>query len=216
MLHKTVRRWAYIALMGTMVFALGTTTTGCKSKKKIAAEQAAAEKAKKIEMAKKDLQAMLDNDNMSIEEMEKKLKAIKGMNLNDPAVNDLIAKVEERIKQRKELERIREEERRREEEERKKAETKTKSIHDYFNAIASAASPDAANKEIEEALKLFTSDAAPVLIIIAEEGGEKDYDEPTTARKYLEYIKDQKKNALKVVNIGLDNNGKIKLLELRK
>jgi hypothetical protein len=216
MLTKKIRQVAYMMFIATALLAFGSTTTSCKSKKKIAAEQAAADKAKRIEMAKKDLQALLDNDNLSIAEMEKKLAAIKALKIDDPAVNALIAQVEEKIKHKKELERIREEERKREEEERKRAETKTKSIHDYFNSIAAASTPDAANKEIEEALKLFTSDSAPVLIIIAEEDGEKDYDAPTTARKYLEYIKDQKKNALKVVNIGMDNNGKIKLLELRK
>ena len=45
-------------------------------------------------------------------------------------------------------------------------------------------------------------------------GGEPDYDEPTKIGKYLNYLKDQKKNLNKVYNTEKDNNGKIKLLEL--
>ena len=44
----------------------------------------------------------------------------------------------------------------------------------------------------------------------------KDYDRPTTARKYLEYLKDQKKNLNEIGEIEYDEDGKIKLLELIK
>ena len=82
--------------------------------------------------------------------------------------------------------------------------------------MAGASSIDAANQKIGEALKLFASPDTPVLIVIHEENGMKDYDEPTTARRYLEYLKDQKKNLNEIGEVEYDANGKIKLLELIK
>jgi len=52
--------------------------------------------------------------------------------------------------------------------------------------------------------------------VINESGGTVDYDEPTTIRKYLEYLKDQKRNNAEVRNLVLDNNGKITEVELVK
>ena len=72
------------------------------------------------------------------------------------------------------------------------------------------------DQEIGEALKLFAGPDTPVLIIISQEGDMTDYDRPTTAKKYLEYLKDQKKNLNEIGNIEYDDNGKIKLLELIK
>ncbi len=69
---------------------------------------------------------------------------------------------------------------------------------------------------MNEALKLFAGPNTPVLIIISQEGDLVDYDRPTTAKKYLEYLKDQKKNLNEIENIEYDDNGKIKLLELIK
>ena len=90
------------------------------------------------------------------------------------------------------------------------------SLDDYFALIAGAASVDKANQKINEALKLFGSPDTPVLIIISQEGDIVDYDKPTTAKKYLDYLKDQKKNLNEIGNIEYDDNGKIKLLELIK
>ena len=192
---------------------MGTTltTTSCKSKKKAAAEQAAAEKKRKIEKATSDLQALLNDTSMSADERQKKIDAIKKMNIDDPTVKDLIAQAEQSVREQ----RIREEEERRRKEAEEAADKKSKTIKDFFSEIANASDVNAANNSIQNALKLFTSPQAPVLIIIAdEEGEEKDYDEPTTAEKYLNFVKDQKKMNHKVVSIGTDENGKIKLLEL--
>ncbi len=65
-------------------------------------------------------------------------------------------------------------------------------------------------------LSCLHSPNTPVLIIISKEGDIVDYDRPTTAKKYLEYLKDQKKNLNEIDNIEYDDNGKIKLLELIK
>jgi hypothetical protein len=53
------------------------------------------------------------------------------------------------------------------------------------------------------------------LIVIHEEGGVKDYDEPTTIKKYLEYLKDTKKNLNYISDIRLAG-GKVTELELKR
>ncbi len=86
----------------------------------------------------------------------------------------------------------------------------------YFDAIANADNVISANNSIDEALTLFTSSTAPVLIVISQEGGDKDYDRPTTIRAYLNYLKDQKKNINQIEKVKLDEFGKITEVELRK
>lgn len=195
-----------------ILLGMGTTltTTSCGSKKKAAEAQAAAEKKRKIEKATSDLKAVLNDTSMSADERQKRIDAIKAMNIDDPTVKDLIAQAEQSVREQ----RIREDEERRKKEADDEANKKSKTIKDFFTEIANAPDANAANASIQNALKLFASPKADVLIIIAEEGGEKDYDEPTTAEKYLNFIKDQKKMNHKIVSIGTDENGKIKLLEL--
>ena len=89
-------------------------------------------------------------------------------------------------------------------------------LDQYFDAIASADNVTSANTSIDEALFLFSSPQAPVMIVISEEGGQKDYDRPTTIRAYLNYLKDQKKNINRIEHVKLDNSGKITEVELRK
>jgi len=86
----------------------------------------------------------------------------------------------------------------------------------YFSAISSASSTASANSSINEALALFASPDTPVLIIIAEENGQKDYDRPTTIKDYLNYLKDQKKNINPINDLKFDASGKITEVELRK
>jgi len=86
----------------------------------------------------------------------------------------------------------------------------------YFSAISGASSTAAANSSINEALALFASPDTPVLIIISESGGQKDYDRPTTIKDYLNYLKDQKKNINPVNDLKFDASGKITEVELRK
>jgi hypothetical protein len=89
-------------------------------------------------------------------------------------------------------------------------------LQEYFNAIGSAGSFASANSSISEALALFASPDAPVLIVISESGGQKDYDRPTTIKDYLNYLKDQKKQADRIGEIKYDGAGKITELELIK
>jgi hypothetical protein len=86
----------------------------------------------------------------------------------------------------------------------------------FFNSIANSNNVNGANNSINEALAMFSSPDTPVLIVISEENGQKDYDRPTTIRNYLNYLKDQKKNPNKISNLQFDSSGKITELELSK
>ncbi|UJP64318.1 nucleoid-structuring protein H-NS [Mongoliitalea daihaiensis] len=89
-------------------------------------------------------------------------------------------------------------------------------LENYFNSIANSSNVDAANRTIGEAMNLFSNKETPVLIVIHEESGIKDYDEPTSIEKYLHYLKDTKKNLNFISDIRLDNAGRVTELELRR
>ena len=89
-------------------------------------------------------------------------------------------------------------------------------LNQYFESIARSSNVASANSSINEALALFASPETPVLIVISEENGQKDYDRPTTIRQYLNYLKDTKNNANTISNLQYDNSGKITEVELRK
>ena len=63
---------------------------------------------------------------------------------------------------------------------------------------------------------MFANQEVPVFIVIHEEAGVKDYDEPTTIKKYAEYLKDTKKNLNYISDIRLVAGGKVTELELRR
>lgn len=85
-----------------------------------------------------------------------------------------------------------------------------------FDQISSARSASEANSSIREALSMFASPETPVLIIISQSGNNVDYDEPTTIKKYLEYLKDTNNRPAAIHNLEVDSNGKIKEVELIK
>lgn len=174
----------------------------------------------KIAEAKRKLQALLTDASMTLEEKEQALAEIKAMNIQDPTVLALIAQVEAKLKaEREELARKAEEAARLKEAElarQREMNSPQYKLNNLFGGISSAASVSEANMQINQALSMFDSPEAPVLIVISEENGEKDYDRPTTIKKYLEYLKDQKKKADAIENIVFDANGKIKELELTK
>ncbi|MEE4256961.1 MAG: hypothetical protein V2I47_07980 [Bacteroidales bacterium] len=200
-----------ITFLMMIAVSLGSGMSGCKSKKKLAREQAAAEYAKKVETARQDLLSIINDDNMSLNDKKSKLQRVKDMNLNEPEILALIREAEQVIADQEEEMR-----RKWEEENKKNDEAMSLSLADYFALVAGASSIENANKKINEALSLFESPNTPVLIIISQDGDLKDYDRPTTAKKYLEYLKDQKKNLNEIDNIEYNDNGKIKLLELIK
>ncbi len=198
-------------LMIVLACTLAFGTVSCKSSKKAAREareREMAERARAIEQAKLDLQAILDDaGGMSIEAKERELNRVKGLNLDDAEVSDLIRRVEDKIAAEKAAM-------------QPKADPAEKSaserLNNYFQYIANANSVNQANSLIDETVGMFTSDNAPLLIIINRSGGIVDYDRPTTIRKYLEYLKDQKKNLNTIDEIVFDNNGKIKEIILIK
>ncbi|MCF6241487.1 MAG: hypothetical protein L3J74_09105 [Bacteroidales bacterium] len=179
--------------------------SSCKSKKpavSIDDEEVVEDVNTDLIEAKASLQKIFDNPDMSIEEKEKILNDVKAKNLDDDELNTLIAKAENLIAKEKE--------------EIKRKSTPEYKLEDYFSKIANAGSEDQANRYIDEALKMFSSNTANVLIIIAEEGHIKDYDKPTNISKYLNYLKDTKNNTNKIDEIKWGANKKIKTLILRK
>lgn len=89
-------------------------------------------------------------------------------------------------------------------------------LDQYFNAIASSTNAASANGSISEALTLFSSAQTPVLIVISEENGAKDYDKPTNIQDYLNYLKDQKRNLNTITDLKFDSAGKITEVELTR
>ncbi len=220
----SLHRWLRISGMLLMAVALFS-SVGCKSKKKQAEEQAQAEdeaRAAQVERLKSELQAMMDDsvvDFNDLQQRENRLTQIKAMNVDDPGVRTLIRKVEYFLQQ--ERERL---ERERAEAEREKAEAEAKdqeaelrsSLNRMFSNIAQAGSVDRANREIDRTMGMFASGEVPVFIVIGVFDGQKDYDEPTTIQRYLNYLKDQQKNPNRISEIKTDSRGRIVELELTK
>ena len=210
-----------IALNKVLLFlmlslAISSGLTSCKSKKKLAAQEAAAAEARKLAKAKADLESIITDDTQTISEKEQILSTIKAMNIEDDEVKALISKAEAHINQLKAKENAEKLAKEREERLKRESVSSQKGLDQYFDMIANAPSVDQANKLIGEAMQQFAGPDTPVLIIIGTFGGEKDYDRPTTISKYLNYLKDQKKSPDKVENAVLDASGKIKELELTK
>ena len=207
-------------LILVFIVAVSAGEFSCKSQKEIAAEEAAAAEARKIAKAKADLEELLsDNSGLALTEKESRLKHIKDMNIQDAEVQELIVRVEDKLKGEREAliakERAEKLAREREEALRREGTEKT-GLGDYFDLIANSSNLATSNRYIGEALGLFASEEAPVLIIISKSGNIVDYDRPTTIRKYLEYLKDQKVVRNEIENVVYDANGKITELELIK
>ena len=209
----------FLRLLPLILAALVVTgTTSCKNSKKAAAKQAAAAYAAKKDKAKQTLLDILnDNTSMSLAEKERAVANIKSQDYNDPEIDDLIRQAEQKLaEERSEKNRQELEAKKKEEDAGKHKEMAAMTVHDYFRSIAAANSASEANTLIQDALGLFTSPEALVLIIIAKEGNIVDYDRPTTIRNYLNYLKDTKNNINKIDKIVYDDYGKIKELELLK
>ena len=194
----------------------------CKNKKKLAEQQAreAAERARqqKITRAKETLQSLLaspmSRNFAELEDKERTLADIRSLNLNDPDVQVLINEVADKLAN--ERQRLEEQAAAAAAQATPAVPPEAEQLQNNFREIAFANSPTQANRMIEEVLRKFSSDASPVLIIIHKQGMNKDYDRPTTIRKYLNYLKDTRQNMNEVENIVYDANGKIKELELIK
>lgn len=204
-----INKKTFILVLITLFIGAGI--TGCKSKKKLAREQAAMEYQNKVETAKKNLKSIMEDNGFTLREKERILQDTKDMNLNEPEILSMIREAEEKIKLEKAEIRAKEEKKAAKEEKSTK-----ETLEMYFNDIAAAPSVDMANRKANQALDLFSSPQVPVLIIISRSGNLVDYDRPTTIARYLNYLKDQKKNLNRIDNIQYDENGKISELELIK
>ena len=202
-----------IILITMLAFVTIGGTTSCSSKKKLAKKEYEA----KLLQAKTDLNAIIEGTTQwTLEEQKSRIEEIEKSDLQNAEIDALIVKAKEVVERKMaEAARVAEEERLRQIEEQNKVKQVT-SLEDYFAIIAAAPSADAANAKIAEALKLFASPDVPVLIIVYHVGDIIDYDAPTTAERYLNYIKDQKKVAVGIYNIKYDGNNKITELELIK
>ena len=205
---------AGILVLSLVVLLLSA--NGCKSKQKLAQEQAAAAYAQQVEQAKTDLLAIInDRGSMTLEEKENRLNAIKAQNFTDAEVRALIDRAEDVLAKLRQ--RMAEEQARDAQTQRENKQTQLHNeIKSQFRSVASATSFAQANRRIANALELFASEDIPLLIIISIENGMKDYDRPTTIRKYLEYLKDVRKFDKDIESVVVDKNGKITEIELIK
>lgn len=173
-------------------------------------KQAFAEKDKlyhkDLDEARAALFDLLQNkDNKTADEMEMELNQIKTRykNLKDEEILDLYSRVEKKIASMRSAGNV---------------PLKTQ-LENNFQAIADAGKSGNLTQAatlIKSTLPLFASDDTPVLIIISREGSVVDYDKPTTIKRYLDFLKDQKVNRNAVDSYQIDSNGKIKELDLIK
>ena len=173
-----------------------------------------------VQQATKDLNAILnDETDWTLEEQLERINELKQIDFSkkNPEIVEMIERAEQKVTNAiaerdriAEQKRLEEEQRLRELEEQNKPKT---ALTDYFTMIAKAKDVTTANNYIKEALKLFESPDAVVLIRLNNFG---DYDRPTTAVNYLNYLKDQKKVNVAVDNVKYNEDNKITELELIK
>ena len=205
---RNIGKVLFVSLIA--LFLIGGTSS-CNSKKKMLKQ----EYEMKLQQAKDDLNAIInDQSDLTLDQQIARIEEISNGDFNDPELNELIEYAKLYVKLAEE-EKLKEE--RRAEEERLRTEElnnipKT-SLEDYFGKIAGASSISSANSLINEALELFTSPDAIVLIRINSFG---DYDRPTTAVEYLNYLKDSKEAKMRIYEAKYDDNNKITELELIK
>ena len=196
-------------------------STSCNSSKKMAKKEYQA----KVEQANNDLNAIINNETeWTLEEQQARLEEMKqtDFSTNNPEVEEMIERAEAKItneyaeRDRIAKERLAGDRRKAEEQRLRDIEDQNKpqtGLTDYFNMIVNAKDANTANKAINQALKLFASPDAVVLIRLNNYG---DYDKPTTAANYLNYLKDQKSLNVAVDNIKYNKENKITELELIK
>ncbi len=208
----------HLLLILMMAVALALSLPGCKSQKKLAREKAEAEYAAMVDKAKQDLQSFIDGSStLPLDAKENRLEEIKSQNIDDPEIDDLISRAEEALEEeRSELIKKQLEEKRKAEEAAKRKENMNVMLEDYFSSVSKAQSTSEANLFVNEALQLFASPDAPVLIIISKTMDAVDYDRPTTILNYLNYLKDTGNNINRIYNVKYNDSGKITELELIK
>jgi hypothetical protein len=164
------------------------------------------EMEKKVAAARNKLYDLLvNNEGLSADQLEAELNKIKEQDLGNEEINELIARLENKISEMRNV--------------GQPPLTMKEKLEGSFQSIADAAKSGnvpMANSLIESAMKYFSAPDVPVLIIISRQGNIVDYDKPTTIFKYLHFLKDQKENRNNVDSYQLDAAGKIKELDLIK
>ena len=173
-------------------------------------KQSFAEKDKLYNKQRDEARAALfdllqNKDNKTADEMEAELNRIKSAypDLKDEEIIDLYSRVDKKIAAMRGAANV---------------PLKT-TLENNFKWIADAGRSgniSEAASLIKNTLAYFASDNVPVLIIIAREGDIVDYDKPTTIKRYLDFLRDQKESRNAVDSYQLDNNGKIRELDLIK
>ena len=196
-------------------------STSCNSSKKLSKKEYKA----KVEQATNDLNAILNNETeWTLEEQQARIEEMKQIDFSkkNPEIMEMIERAEAKIanelaeRDRIAQERLAEEQRKAEEQRLREIEEQNRpktSLTDYFDMIVDAKDVAAANKAIDQALDLFESPDVAVLIRLNNYG---DYDKPTTAANYLNYLKDQKKLTVGIYDIKYNAENKITELELIK
>ncbi len=191
----------------------------CKGKKKQAEEQARLEALAQetAERQKNRLDRILATpvkDMDDLEYRERILQQIKNQNPTDPEVLTLIKQAEAFLAA--ERDRLREEAlaQSQQNQQQQQLDQELAAFNNDLDAIATAGNTDIANRMINTMLQRFAGPATPVLIAIYRSGETVDYDEPTNAEAFLNYLKDQGRNAHSVYQIERNAAGKITLLEL--
>ena len=196
-------------------------STSCNSSKKLSKKEYKA----KVEQATNDLNAILNNETeWTLEEQQARIEEMKQIDFSkkNPEIMEKIERAEAKIanelaeRDRIAQERLAEEQRKAEEQRLREIEEQNRpktSLTDYFDMIVNAKDVAAANKAIDQALDLFESPDVAVLIRLNNYG---DYDKPTTAANYLNYLKDQKKLTVGIYDIKYNAENKITELELIK
>lgn len=213
----TMQKTLVLALLALLT--LGITSCGGKMSKK--------EYKAQLETATADLNAIIDGTTeWSLADQQARINAIKAMEFKEKdrnTINDLVERAEAVVREKidaekaEEARKAEEERLRQAEEARRRASQGPQTIDEYMAAIAKANDVNKANSLIDKALGLFASPDVPVLIIISVYGNNNyDYDRPTTAAAYLNYLKDQKKLNVRVHNVVTNDAGKITELELIK
>lgn len=206
-------------LILVMVAALAIGFNGCKGKEKVSKKKAKAQYEAMVNTAKQDLQSIVDGTSaMTLTQKENRVTEIKAQNIDDNEIQSLIQQAEEKLAAERSALVAKELEQKKKAEEGAKTSSPATAatLNGYFNSISKAKNLNEANMLINEAIKMFSSPDAPVLIIISKTADGVDYDRPTTIKNYLNYLKDTKNNINTVDKIATDANGKIKELELIK
>jgi len=215
---RPMGRLALLMLIGVVAFG----TPSCKNKQKATKDkteetptkndsETTNDQAARVKKAKDMLNRILNDESLSLADRKAMLDDVRAMKLNDMEINALIKKAEKKLTA---LDETSEENNWTE----NKGDTEVKStLNEFCTEVAQAGSTSTANSKIDKMVSgLFQSEDVPVLIIISEENGKKDYDRPTTIRKYLDYLKDQKNYNSSIEQVFINDKNEITRLELRK